>query len=86
MECLLNNRPLEMLWDTGAQVSIISEYVVNSQFPSIQLRDIQELLGTDNNIDLRAANGTKIPYLGWVELDLKLIEQLKTLYNQTCIM
>ena len=75
-----------MLWDTGAQVSIISEYVVNSQFPSIQLRDIQELLGTDNNIDLRAANGTKIPYLGWVELDLKLIEQLKTLYNQTCIM
>ena len=64
-----------MLWDTGAQVSIISEYVVNSQFPSIQLRDIQELLGTDNNIDLQAANGTKIPYLGWVELDLKLIEQ-----------
>ena len=75
VECLLNNRPLEMLWDTGAQVSIISEYVVNSQFPSIQLRDIQELLGTDHNIDLQAANGTKIPYLGWVELDLKLIEQ-----------
>ena len=74
VECLLNNRPLEMLWDTGAQVSIISEYVVNSQFPSIQLRDIQELLGTDHN-DLQATNGTKIPYLGWVELDLKLIEQ-----------
>ena len=46
VECLLNGKPVEMLWDTGAQVSIISEHVMNSNFPFIQLRDIHELLGT----------------------------------------
>ena len=75
VKCLLNDKPVEMLWDTGAQVSIISEHVMNINFPFIQVRDIHELLGAESNIDLQAANGTKISYRGWVEFDLKLSEQ-----------
>ena len=63
-------KPVEMLWETGAQVPIVSHHVMNSNFLFIQVRDIHELLGTESNIDLQAANGTKIPYRGWVEFDL----------------
>ena len=37
------------------------------------IRDIAELLGM-NGLELKAANGTDLPYEGWVELTSYLIE------------
>lgn len=74
VQCYLNDEPAEVLWDTGAQVSIVAENFLKSQLPAIQVKDIQQLLGTDVSINLQAANGTDIPYCGWAEVGVKLAD------------
>eukprot|EP00794_Sanderia_malayensis_P013146 gene13146-14497_t len=68
----LNGIALQGLWDTGAQVSIISMDTIRSSFPEKPVRKMDELL-EDKDISLVAANGTSIPYEGWVELTLQLV-------------
>ena len=63
MKCLLNGKEAEALWDTGAQVSIISHNRVRQNFSGYDVRDISELLGMAE-LDLKAANGTDLPYKG----------------------
>ena len=65
----VNSHSVEVLWDTGAQVSIIyNEFLKN--FPGVIVKDISELLGT--KLNLTAANGGEMPYIGWVELNFRL--------------
>ena len=71
VNCLLNGHQHEVLWDTGAQVSIMTNDFLKSQFPDVQKRDISELL--DSPLEINAANGTAIPYIGWAELEFKLL-------------
>ncbi|KAL9964944.1 hypothetical protein ACROYT_G028661 [Oculina patagonica] len=73
VKCLLNGVETEALWDTGAQVSIVSRSWLRRCLPGCDIRDIAELLGMDG-LDLKAANGTDLPYEGWVELTFNLIE------------
>ena len=70
INCKLDGISTEALWDTGAQVSIISEQFLRRHFPGGKLRNISELLNCE--LDLTAANGTPIPYKGFVELTFKL--------------
>ena len=69
VKCIFNGTEVEALWDTGAQVSIISEGMLKGT--SHKVRAIAELLDTPN-LSLSAANGTPIPYKGWVEINVKL--------------
>ena len=69
---------MEVLWDTGAQVSLISEDVLKRQLPSVQVREICQLLDTQGSIGLQAANGTDIPYSGRAEIDLELAADTET--------
>ena len=62
VKCLLNDCEFELLWDTGAQVSIISLEAIQQHLGSIGIRQLSELL--DTNLNLTAVNGTKIPYTG----------------------
>ena len=71
VKCLLNDCEFELLWDTGAQVSIISLEAIQQHLGSIGIRQLSELL--DTNLNLTEVNGTKIPYFGWVEVRLRLI-------------
>ena len=73
VKCLLNGVETDALWDTGAQVSIISRSWLKRCLPGCDIRDMTELLGMDG-LDLKAANGTDLPYEGWVELTFNLIE------------
>lgn len=66
----INRMQTEVLWDTGAQVSIISTDFVSNNFPEVEVRNIAELL--DSELKLTAANGSAIPYRGWVELKFRL--------------
>ena len=50
-----------MLWDTGAQVSVISGHDMSQYFPDIPIRKIKGFLGTESEINLMATNGTEIP-------------------------
>ena len=53
--------------ESGAQVSIISLQTLRDRFWKVDIKEIKELLD-GQEIDLRAANGTSVPYLGWTEL------------------
>ena len=78
VDCYLEDKPTEVLWDTGAQLSIVSEDFLQSLLPTVQIRDIKQLLGTDGSISLQAANGTDIPYCGWVEIGVRLTNENET--------
>ena len=70
VKCYLNDQPVEVLWDTGAKVSIIPENLLKRILPGVTIKDITELVGVELN--LTAANGTTIPYKGWVDLKFRL--------------
>ena len=70
--CSLSGVTVEALWDTGAQVSIVSKSWLGENLTSLELRKIDELLGDGVELDLRAANGGIIPFVGWVEVEFKL--------------
>ena len=54
-------------------MSVISIDQVKSNFPSKQIRKIEELLQAEDGVKLYAANRTAIPYEGFIELELELI-------------
>ncbi|CAB4016615.1 Retrovirus-related Pol poly from transposon [Paramuricea clavata] len=66
----LHNKEVNVLWDTGAQVSLVSERFLTQSHPIKQIRSLSELVETD--LKLTAANGSVIPYIGWVELAFTL--------------
>ena len=78
VDCYLDDKLTEALWDTGAQVSIVSEDFLESQLPTVQRRDIKQLLGTEGSVSVQAANGTDIPYGGWVEIGFRLTNENET--------
>lgn len=71
VKCSMNDIPTEALWDTGAQVSIASHEWVTTNLANSEIHPLEELLG-DNELDLKAANGSSIPFQGWVEAKFKL--------------
>ena len=66
----INGHSVEVLWDTGAQVSIVSREFLRRNFPGVVVKEMSELLITELN--LTAANGSEMPYIGWVELNFRL--------------
>ena len=78
VDCFLDDKPTEVLWDTGAQVSIVSVDFLESQLPTVQKRDIKQLLGTEGSISLQTANGTHVSYCGCVEIGSRLTNENET--------
>ena len=70
VKCLLNDCECEMLLDNGAQVSIISDEFSQRYLGQMAMKQLSELL--DTNLNLTAVNGTKVPYIGWVEARVTL--------------
>ena len=70
VKCLLNDCECEMLWYTGAQVSIISVELFQRHLGQMAIKQLSEL--PDTNLNLTAVNGTKVTYIGWVEVRVKL--------------
>ena len=72
VKCSLDQEEFEVLWDTGAQVSLISQEMLDERLPYLEVKNISDLLDPSDNLDLLAANGTSIPYKGWTEIDLNI--------------
>ena len=70
IKCRIEDREFDALWDMGAQVSIVSKEWVDTNLPDKKIQNINELLGVE--LELVAANGTKIPYLGFIEVKFQL--------------
>ena len=75
VRCLLNDIESQVLWDTGAQVSILSKEMMEKFFNKATVRDISELI--DEELNLTAANGTKIAYSGWKDIEVRLTSSSK---------
>ncbi len=60
-----------ILWDTGSQVSIVGVDWKRKHLPDVEMRPVKELL-EENKLDLLAANGTDIPYGGWMGVEFTL--------------
>ena len=69
----MNGHLVEALWDTGAQVSVVSLDFVKGILSDVAIRDVQELVST--NLQVKAANGSAIPYLGWIDVQFDLETQ-----------
>eukprot|EP00794_Sanderia_malayensis_P003899 gene3899-4443_t len=70
--CRLNGVETPVLLDTGAQVSIISLQQVKSQLKGTTVNKIEDLLDPGANLELKTANGTTLPYLGWINVKCEL--------------
>ena len=73
VKCLLNDIDSTALWDTGSQISILSEQFLAKHFPQLKTRDLSELLDKGVDLELRAVNITTVPYKCFVELDFQLL-------------
>ena len=81
INCKLNGVELTALFDTGAQLSIISLKQLRKHFPLVEIQDIKDLLESTVDLELTTANGTKLPYSSWVKIDFELINSGVNLTN-----
>ena len=70
VKCILNDSEVLALWDTGAQVSIMTQEMFEERLPGTAVKDISELINV--GLDLTAANGIKIPFIGWADVRVRL--------------
>ena len=73
IKCRMNGVKLPVLFDTGAQVSIVSSKQLKEHFPQSETQDIKDLFDQNVELELTTANGSKLPYNGWVKMDFQLL-------------
>lgn len=61
-----------MLWDTGLQACAVDEVWKASHLPNAPLRNVAEFVDPLDPLQIEAANGTEMPYVGWLEASFKL--------------
>lgn len=71
VNCLLNGVRTQAVWDTGSQVTMISEKWRRTHLPNATVCHIEELLQS-NKLLGKAVNKTAIPFKGWVEVEFQL--------------
>ena len=70
INCKLNGIELTALFDTGAQVSIISLKQLRNHFPLVEIQDIKDLLESTVDLELTTANALSCPTLVGLRLTL----------------
>lgn len=75
VECYLHGQRCQALWDTGSQVCVIDEVWKQEYLPEVPLRDVSDILEAPNTLNLVAANGIDMPYIGYVEVTFNLSSQ-----------
>lgn len=74
LSCHLNGVSVQMLLDSGAQVSMVGKSWLEQTLPNVKIQPLNSLL-LDPTLDITAANGTAVPFDGWVEVLLEVISQ-----------
>ena len=72
VKCMIQGKEVEALWDTGSQVCVVPRKWQQTHLPLEVLRNVEELLGAGEKLNLEAMNGTNIPFDGWIEVRFKL--------------
>lgn len=71
LACQLNGVKVQMLLDTGAQVSMVGRSWVEHTLPNVRIQPLENLLA-DNRLNITAANGSTVPFDGWIETLLEI--------------
>lgn len=77
VECYLHGQQIQALWDTGSQVCVIDELWKQEYLPEVPLKDVSNILEAPNTLNLVAANGIDLPYIGYVEVTFRLSSPVK---------
>jgi len=75
----LNNIELEALLDTGSCVSVISKTCYREMFTNSPIQPLKD------TINIECADGGKLPYEGYMELELTLEKRITNI-NQTSLL
>ena len=51
--CFLFDINCKILWDTGANISVISKSYVRQKFPHLKIRELREILDNTGNFQVR---------------------------------
>ena len=71
VNCYLDGENCAALWDTGSMISVVDFKWVKKNFPDKTLHSVDNFLQNDN-LQVRAANSTEIPYEGVILLEFSL--------------
>lgn len=71
LNCHLGGVEARLLLDSGAQVSVVGRSWLQQKLPEVEIQPIESLLA-DHKLHVTAANGTEIPFEGWVSLLLEI--------------
>lgn len=53
-------------------MTVVSEHWKTEHLPHVTLRDISEIIDDNDTLNLVAANGEDMPYVGWIEVTYRL--------------
>ena len=59
----LDNVGINGLWDTGSMVSVMNENFLQKNFPEVEIRSVEEVLGI-NNVMITIANQEELNVIG----------------------
>ena len=67
-----NGKPVDILWVTRANISIISKEYVNDLFQNVVIKNLCDILIDADKLQVRWGNQEILPYEGYVELEVSL--------------
>ncbi|XP_057178909.1 uncharacterized protein LOC130547157 [Triplophysa rosa] len=71
VSCSIDGVPVQMLLDSGAQVTMVGRPWIEQTLPHIKIQPLASLL-VDHSLEISAANNTEVPLDGWAEIDLQI--------------
>lgn len=72
IDCYIQGQQVRALWDSGSQVTVVSEQWKAEHLPQVTLKDISEIIENNDPLKLISANGENLPYVGWIEVTFNL--------------
>ena len=75
LDCLLEDREFQMLWDTGSMISMVDRWWVRKHFPNETIYPASNFV--DQELNVQAANATNIDFDGVILLDFSLSDKDK---------
>ena len=64
IDCWLEKKAAKVLLDTGAQVSIVNQQYLEEMYPSMKIRQLDEILDDGDSLRVQWGNSTEISFVG----------------------
>lgn len=92
VSCAINGSLLQMLFNSGAQVTIVGRDWVEKESTHVKIQPLETLL-TDSPLEVAAANSTYVPFYGLIDVTLEIVSvnhgtvavQVPVLIGQSCV-